>query len=125
MNAGDAFKLVGVADHHLWIVLSDPSIDPTRVLIVNLTTYDRYEDQAVILNVGDHPFVAHKTCVAYSRARTASDAQLEQLKTRGKLTPHTPVSRELLERLRLGASTSDRIKTEHLELLRNQGFVEL
>lgn len=125
MNAGDAFKLVGVADQHLWIVLSDPSIDSTRVLIVNLTTYDRYEDQAVILNIGDHPFVAHKTCVAYSRARMASDAQLEQLRTSGKLTPYTPVSRELLERLRLGALTSDRIKTEHLELLRNQGFVEL
>jgi hypothetical protein len=123
VNGGDAFKLVGVADRHLWIVISDPSIDPNRVLFVNLTTHDPHEDQTVILDVGDHPFIAHRTCVAYSRARTATDQQLEQLKAVGRLQSHDPVSPALLQRLRDGAAASDRIKTEHVEVLWEQGLV--
>lgn len=123
MNGGDAFQLVRVADRHLWIVISDPGTDPERVLFVNFTTYDPHEDQTVVLAAGDHPFLTHRTCVAYSRARVAPDEQLEELRTGDRLRLHEPASAELLERLRIGAGKSSRIKTEHVELLRDQGLV--
>ena len=31
MNAGDVFRLGGVADIHTWAVISDPILDPERV----------------------------------------------------------------------------------------------
>jgi hypothetical protein len=37
MEAGDTFRLVGVADRHTWVILSDPAIDEGRVLVVSFT----------------------------------------------------------------------------------------
>ena len=125
MNAGDTFQLVGAADRHLWIIISDPAVDPRQVLFVNLTTYDPRKDQAVVLGVGDHPFIRHRTCVNYVGARVATDLQLEQLKIARRLATHTPVTAELLQRLRDGAAQSPWINARHQELLQNQGLIEI
>ena len=52
-------------ERHLWVVLTDPDGDPPRVAIVNLTTPKSgiQEDETVVLEVGDHSFVKHKTIV--------------------------------------------------------------
>jgi hypothetical protein len=124
LKAGDAFQLVGVADKHLWIVISDPAADPSRVLFVNFTTYGPLEDQTVILGPTDHSFIQHKTCVAYSRCREANGADLEKLRQSGRLQLYDPVSPELLQRLRQGAADSPRAKIGHVQLLRDQGLIE-
>jgi hypothetical protein len=67
MNAGDLFKFRNLADIRAWTIISDPSVDANSVLIVNLTSWDRHEDQACVFKAGDHPFIVNKTCVAYSR----------------------------------------------------------
>jgi hypothetical protein len=41
MKAGDTFRIPALGtslDSHLWVVISDPSVDPQHVLIVNFTT---------------------------------------------------------------------------------------
>jgi len=63
VNAGDVFRLSGIADIHTWVVLSDPALNPQKVLIVNFTSWDRLEDQACVLDLGDHPFIRDRTCV--------------------------------------------------------------
>jgi hypothetical protein len=43
MKAGNAFRIPepGTSlDSHFWVVISDPSVDPERVLIVYFTTLD-------------------------------------------------------------------------------------
>jgi hypothetical protein len=40
VRAGDTFFLSGVADRQLWVILSDPEIDPGRVVFVSLTSHD-------------------------------------------------------------------------------------
>lgn len=124
MKAGDTFQIVGAADKHLWVVVSDPATDATNVLIVNLTSYDPREDQTVILEPSDHPFIKHRTCVRYAGARVATDAQLEGLKAAGRLRPQTAVNPELLRQLRQGAAASQRTKIQHVQLLRDQGLTE-
>ncbi len=58
MKAGDTFFLAGgAADRHLRVIISDPSIDPQRVLFVSMTSYDVSKEDACLLNVADHPFV--------------------------------------------------------------------
>ena len=39
MKGGDAFRLVGVADRHTWVVLTDPEKDPNQILIVSFTSF--------------------------------------------------------------------------------------
>lgn len=34
MRAGDTFSIQGVADRHLWVILSDPETHPDRVIFV-------------------------------------------------------------------------------------------
>jgi hypothetical protein len=51
MDAGDTFRF-GLG--HLYIVISDPHLDPESVVIVNMTT-DRGGDQSCVLLPGDHP----------------------------------------------------------------------
>jgi hypothetical protein len=58
MQSGDTFLIPepGASyDSHLWIVLSNPADDETKVLIVNLTTWRKDKDQACVLVAGDHP----------------------------------------------------------------------
>lgn len=124
MNAGDVFRLGGVADIHTWAVISDPALGAQRVLLVNFTSWDRLEDQACILDAGDHPFLTHRTCVNYPRARVAADADLEQLRAAGRLVMLTPLSAEVLRRVREGAMTSMRMKLEYAEILIEQKLVD-
>jgi hypothetical protein len=66
MKAGDTLLIDDpgtTLDSHLWIVISDPDVDPEHVVIVNLTSYRADKDQACVLDKGDHPYLSHRTCV--------------------------------------------------------------
>jgi hypothetical protein len=124
VDAGDTFRPADPrADIHLWVVISDPSIDPNQVLIVSLTTYKPYKDGACILKTGDHPFIRHDTCIAYDLARVVSLSQLETLLKSGMLIPDDPVSHQVLERIRAAIWDSKRIAQEHVDLMEAQGLL--
>ena len=73
MNAGDTFFLKGgAADRHLRVIISDPDINPDRVIFVSVTSFDVTKEEACLLHVGDHPFVKHKSCIAYWSAPGSS-----------------------------------------------------
>ena len=125
MKAGDTFFLAGgAADRHLRVIISDPSIDPDRVLFVSMTSYDVTKEDVCLLDVGDHPFVQHKTCIAYADAREAPLEALIKLQDAGHLRPGDPISAELLQRIRRGVSLSRWIKLKHLELMLDQGLLD-
>jgi hypothetical protein len=125
MKAGDTFFLAGgAADRHLRVIISDPAIDPERVLFVSLTSYDLTKEDVCLLDVGDHPFVKHKTYVAYGDAREAPLGALIQLRNAGQLRPNEPVSLELLDRIRRGVSLSRAIKLKHVELMLDQRLLD-
>ncbi len=124
MNAGDVFRLGGVADIHCWTIISDPAIDPNRVLLVNFTSYDEFADQACILNIGDHPFIAHRTCVNYPMAREATNADLDLLRESGRLIMLQPLAPALLTRIRESAMESVDMEISLAYILIDQGLVE-
>jgi hypothetical protein len=85
MNAGDTFRIPQpgtTLDSHLWVVISDPTADEENILIVNFTTSRADSDKACILKPGEHPFVAHETCVNYAGAKVVSKANLDLLLTK-------------------------------------------
>ena len=125
MKAGDTFFLRGgAADRHLRVIISDPSVDPDRVIFISVTSYDATKEEVCLLYVGDHPFVTHKSCVAYWSAREASLQQLVQLRDGGQLRPGDPVSAELLVRIRRGESLSKDIKPKALDVRLDQGLLD-
>jgi hypothetical protein len=97
MKARDASYITdrGV-DTHLWVVVSEPTKDPERVILVSVTTYEEYKEDVCLLDVGDHPRVSHKSCIAYNEARVASLEKLTVLRDGGLLSEQESVSNELL-----------------------------
>ena len=125
MKAGDTFLLrdrrVG---SHLWIVISDPELDAERVIMVSMTSYEMYKEDVCLINVGDHPWFDHKTCIAYDEARMTTLERLQVLTDANSLCKLPPVSSEILRRIRKGVSKSTRIEFKYIDILIEQGDVD-
>ena len=95
MDAGTTF-LRSDSDKHLWIIISDPELDPENVLIVNFTSLDARKEAVCTLCVGDHPWIRHDTCVNYADAVVTSLTKLYAAKDAGAILLHNPVSDAVL-----------------------------
>lgn len=111
-------------DSHLWMIISDPKLEPKKVLIVNFTSWASHKDQACVVDVGDHPYLQHRTCVNYRDAKLVSLDVLYQLKDSGKISTKEPLSEALLKKVRNCVADS-RLPLEYADLLAEQGLIEL
>ena len=110
---------------HLRIVVSDPGKDSNNVLTVSLTTFreGKFHDPSCFLDVGDHPFVKHKSYISFQHAVNRSNADWDRMLASGQIIlEESKVTEDALERIHVGASNSEFIALEYLELLRSQGF---
>lgn len=123
MEAGSTF-LRADKDSHLWVIISDPTKDPERVLVVNLTTHDQRKEDVCILERGDHPWITHKTCVNYEDAIVTSVAKLFELKDGGLIRLREPVAALVLKRMRDGAAESTRMALDNANILIEQGLID-
>jgi hypothetical protein len=127
MKAGDTFLIdePGTSlDSHLWIIISDPEIDPDHLVIVNLTTYREDKDQACVLNREDHAFIQHKTCVEYKRAKIVSAEKLQMFLDSGRISSREACSDSLLKKIRNGVADS-RMYWDAVNILVAQELVEI
>ncbi len=92
--------------------------------MVSLTTYEPYKEDVCLLDVGDHPRISHKTCVAYNKARMIALDTLNTLKANGALSTQEAVSAEILKRIRDGFSKSTKVHFRYIEILLDQGVIE-
>jgi hypothetical protein len=123
MHCGDAFLKTG-SDKHLWIVLSDPNVDPENVLIVNLTTYDSRKESACILKSGDHCWITHDTCVNYEDAMVTTLDKLNAAKDGGALKMQTCLADNVLRKILDGVLASARISLKKADILIKQGLID-
>ena len=82
LEAGDTFYVVDPGadyDTHLWIVISDPRIKDEEIVIVNMTKIRDDKEKICILEVRDHPYIRHTTCIYYEGAKIVSASHLTQL----------------------------------------------
>ena len=124
MKAGDTFRLQRVADRHTWVILSDPEIDDQHVLFVSFTGYYPGMDPSCIVEVEEFSILDKRSCIYYEDIKEASVTALETLRIAGKLQKRTPVSPELLARIRDGVSLSRDIEVKYIDFLLNQGVIE-
>jgi hypothetical protein len=67
---------------HLFVVLTDPSADGMVLMVPICTAATKY-DNTCIVGSGDHPFLKHKSYVAYYRLNTFKASVLEEQAKRG------------------------------------------
>ena len=108
-------------DDHLWMVISDPTQNPEKVLIANLTTYkgDPGHDDCVITSA-EYRGLAHKSCVFFQKASICSLASLEKLLQELVIELREPLPREVLGRVREAAESTRFLSGEGKELLRQE-----
>ena len=125
MNAGDTFYIRDRSvDTRLWVVISDPLKGPDRVILVSVTTFETYKEAVCLIMPGDHPQITHESCVAYQEARMTTLENLVALRAGNQLSIQTPVSADLLARIRDGVSRSRRIRHKYVEILLEQGVID-
>ncbi len=81
LRPSDCFRFAE-KESHLWIVLSDPDLDPDGVLIVNVTTLTTRKDRTCVLRGGCHQHITHESCINYALARVYTAARLTSLLAR-------------------------------------------
>jgi CTP:molybdopterin cytidylyltransferase MocA len=122
MDGGTTF-LRADSDRHLWIIISDPAVDPNQVLIVNLTTVDDRKEKVCLLHPGDHPWIRHETCANYGDAVITTVTKLLAAKDGGAIVLQPPLAAAVLQRIRAAAMDSTRLALDKADILINQGLV--
>jgi hypothetical protein len=114
MNAGDTYIRAGKhvnTDPHLWIVISDPAKDKSRLVAVNVTSQRIDKDQSCVIYAGEHEFITRESVVLFSGARIVPESAILGAVSAALLKFQKRVSAGLLSRIRLAAG-----KTIHLPL---------
>ncbi len=127
MEAGTTFLAVDPQSRkeHLWVVLSDPSKDPEKVLIVSLTTPEAWKEQVCIVQQHEHNWFRYDSCVNYQDSRVTTLQLLYKAKDAGLLKLHDPMALDVLKRIRAGALLSVRMPLENADVLIEQALVEI
>ncbi|MBX9678955.1 MAG: hypothetical protein K2X38_09325 [Gemmataceae bacterium] len=123
MKHGDTF-IRKDRDKHLWIVLSDPLLDPDKVLLVNVTTINGTKETACVLDVGDHPWIAYTSCVHYLKSEVTSHDLLCAAKDGGAFLLQEPLAPSVLRRVLDGAAESIYLSLDRADILINQGLID-
>ncbi|MDR1613128.1 MAG: hypothetical protein LBT97_10170 [Planctomycetota bacterium] len=106
---GNTFFLDSGAAKHLFFVVLGPVVfpgysRPPHFVLVNATTFHKgsWNDPACVLDAGEHPFIRHKSYIAYRHARIDPQENVERF-ARQKLDDCSPV---LLARIASGLAVS-------------------
>ncbi len=113
---------------HLWIIISDPSYNPEKVAIVNLSSWRdeaiELNDSSCIVNNGEHSFVRGKSYVPYRKALCTTLDKLQRGIDGSVLQQLENCTDELLNRVLEGAANSKFTPNEILEVLQEQGLID-
>lgn len=123
---GDTFEVAErdpSLDNHVWIILSDPQADRTRIVCVNLTTWREGKDPTCIILAGTHARVTRDSCIPYNRTMLRSINELERLFGSGMIRLCGPASPALLGKILVGAAQTDDMPTDCRSVLVQQELI--
>ncbi len=124
ISAGDAFLVpenrAGIPSH-FYVIVTSPLRNGGKVLLVNVTTWKDNTsvglDDTCLLDIGDHPFIKHRSFIAYNCARVTPVSAIEEALRRGSLILKQPCSEQLLDRIRQGLLDSPFASPKHRAML--------
>jgi hypothetical protein len=107
------------------VVLSDTGRFSHQVVLVSVTTHTPEKDQACVIDRNEHPWITHRSCVAYVHAKVVSLDFLLDRKDKGSIVLQSPLAANLLERIRRCAGDSTTLPPEIADILIEQGIIRL
>lgn len=111
---------------HLWILASDPSVDPGCIVLVNVSSDPgRHDDRTCILRRGDHPVIQHESYVRYDCAEFGVLAAIQKAHAKLLITQRVAVSAAVLSRIHRGFEKSPHAKKKFLLKLLEQKFINV
>jgi len=123
---GDAFWMCPRGDEieHLFIVVSNPDIDPTNVVLIPVTTRDEFADESCMLYSGDHQRIRHDSCMDYRRARIVSAHQIDKAMHLRQIRRVESVRDEIIERILVGAAQTRQLPGRCDKILHSQSLID-
>ena len=122
---GDTFLLAKAGiNNHLFIIISDPAQEPTRIVTANFTSWRADKDQSCVVEPDEHGFITHRSCVEYARNRLMDLTEYRRFLAAGDIVAHVPVEGKLLKRILAGAAVSPFIPLGHRQILVEQGLID-
>lgn len=118
IKGGTLLGNVGGPKDHLFILRCDPVYYPRlnldAVLTVNVTSWceGKINDSACIINIGDHPFIVHKSYIFYQKAKAVSSFSLKKGVEDGYYKPQALLSDEVMGKIIQGFEVSDLLSDE-------------
>jgi hypothetical protein len=108
---------------HYYVVLSDPSLYPDQLLLVNFGSWEDYKDDACFLEVPPDrnlPYLRHTSCIEYDRAECFTLAGLEFLLKKRVIREVGALPPDIFEQVLKGAAITERLPMEYEILLEDQ-----
>lgn len=108
LSCGDCF-LAGEDEEeklHLRVIATPPAADGC-VVVVSVTTLRRNSESLVLIDVGDHPFIRHKSTVSFRYAEINWISAIEAAISTGSAKHRGKVDGLLLKRIQNGLIESD------------------
>lgn len=105
---------------HLYFVITDPSRNAGRVLLVNMTECRAGSDESCILKIGDHPCVTKESVIQYAEAVFPEAMAIEQAVYKGVFTPATGAECGLVHRMLRGALASRHLRREYRPIVETE-----
>ena len=91
---------------HLYIICTD-ECKLGACLLVNITSARDGCDQTCILDVGDHPFIKHPSCIFYAKAIIRKCDQIKGALAAGAIEAAEDVAEDVLDRILAGFTISE------------------
>jgi hypothetical protein len=125
LNIGDTFLLCDPrVDEHLWVVISHPGENADEVVIVNLTGFERFKTVDCILELGDHPYITKKSCIAYEHSKCVRECDLDSFVQNGMLKPLESGDNGFLCKILEGANITDAMPNKCKRVLAQQNLID-
>jgi len=107
---------------HLWIVITDPAVNPQSVVMVSISSVRRGRtvDKACILCAQAHEQIRHESFASYARAQVFTAEQIDSMISKGLYSTRTDVNEYWLNELREGLLRSQHALNKHKEILREE-----
>ena len=124
-DLGGTFRLANAGiDSHLHVIISDPSLDPGKIVTASFTSWREDKDQSCLVERGEHPQITKRSCIYYGQERCITLADYEKAVALGHVVPQPPVDDRLLRRILDGAAVSPHIPLGSFQTLLDQGLID-
>jgi hypothetical protein len=125
-DIGDTFYTHDDDFTHLNILISDPVLDPEKLVVVNISSLRENNsllDRTCVLNAGDHAAITHDSFIVFSESYETSVEMLQYKLEHKELQRAAALESSALQKILQKCSDARLFKRAFKSLLRDQNLI--